>query len=314
MKHPAYHLRSNKAVDRLTLIEAIKYLRNLGVNLREYTYYTLGGPYLEDCRLIYDFYPEIRMVSVEENEETYKRQEFHLPCGTLELTPDDMSSFIARYDAGDQKSIFWLDYTRLEYANFEDFMALLGKLAPKSMLKVTMRAEPRDYYKRGRAQEFRKRFEAVMPRPAATPPATSEDLAYLVQRMLQIASQKALPSATPFVFQPVSSFYYSDGPNMLTLTGLVCQRDEQNTAKAAFRDMQFSNLDWAKPRLIDLPNLSTKERLHVQRLLPYGAGAGAALRQSLGYLIDEDLPLTEMKLQQYADFHRYFPYFMKAIP
>jgi hypothetical protein len=132
--------------------------------------------------------------------------------------------------------------------------------------------------------------------------------------MLRIASQKALSSATPLTFQPVSSFRYSDGTGMFSLTGIVCQRDQQDGVKEAFKRLQFSNLTWASPRLIDMPILSTKERLHLQRLLPCGPGAGAILRQSLGYLIDDDQESTEMKLQQYADFHRYYPYFMKATP
>ena len=314
MKHPAYHLRPNKAVDRLTLIEAVKHIRKLGGDLSEYTYYTLGGPYLEDCRLLYEFYPEIKMISIEENEETHKRQRFHLPCGTLKLRRAQLKSFLVQYDAKDEKSIFWLDYTRLEYGNFDDFMLLLGKVAANSMIKVTLKAKPRILSGTKKAYEFRERFEALMPNPSASPPSTSGGFAYLIQEMMQIASQKALPSVTPLTFQPVSSFYYSDGPNMFTLTGFVCLRTEQANVKRAFQSLQFANLNWRPPKRIDVPLLSTKERLHLQHLLPCGNRAGSVLRQALGYHIDDDRQRSEMKLRQYADFHRYFPYFMKAIP
>jgi hypothetical protein len=314
MKQPAYHLRPNKAVDRLTLIEAVKHITNLGLALNEYTYYTLGGPHLEDCRLMYEFYPEVKMVSVEENEDIFKRQDFHMPCGTLEIMQAQFKSFLAEYDPKDRKSIFWLDYTRFEYGNFEDFMVLLGKVIPNSMIKVTMRAEPRDYYNRKRVQEFQRRFGAVLPRPGTSPPATADDFAFLVQSMLRIAAQKTLSSATPLTFQPISSFRYSDGTSMVSLTGFVCERERQDRVKEAFKGLQFPNFEWGRPRLIDMPILSTKERLHLQRLLPCGPGGGAILRRSLGYLIDDDQESTEMKLQQYADFHRYYPYFMKATP
>ena len=66
--------------------------------------------------------------------------------------------------------------------------------------------------------------------------------------------------------------------------------------------------------MIDVPTLSTKERLHLQDRLPLNLNAGRVLRRALGYLIDKDVRRTEAKLKQYADFHRYFPYFMKAIP
>jgi hypothetical protein len=311
MRHPAYHLRPNKAVERVAFLAGIRLLGELE-KLSEYTYFGFGGPYLEDFRLLYELYPEIKMISIEEDAETYKRQEFHLPCGALELTHVEFTSFLARYDAKDKKSIFWLDYTGLEYGYFEDMMVLLGKVATNSMIKVTLRAQPREFM--NNPDEFRRKFEILMPDPSAVPPSASQDLAFLIQGMVEIASQRALPSALPHVFQPVSSFYYSDGTGMFTLTGVVCGRSDQAKVRSVFSKLPFANLDWEKPRKIDVPALSTKERLHVQHLLPLGNGAGRVLRRELGYLIDENASQTENKLQQYADFHRYFPYFMKATP
>jgi len=214
--------------------------------------------------------------------------------------------------ANDRKSVFWLDYTGLEYGCFDEFMVLLSKVAGNSMVKITLRAEPKDYM--DKAEEFRRRFDAIMPDPFADPPFGAADFATLIQGMVQIAAQKALPGSLPHVFQPVSSFYYSDGTGMLTLTGIVCPRGEQADVRDAFKSLKFANLDWARPKKIDVPVLSTKERLHLQRILPCAGGAGRVLRQELGYLIDKDRQQTEMKLKQYADFHRYFPYFVKATP
>ena len=46
MKQPPYNLRPNKAADRLTLIDAIRFAVK-PENLNEYTYYSMGGPTLE---------------------------------------------------------------------------------------------------------------------------------------------------------------------------------------------------------------------------------------------------------------------------
>lgn len=319
MKHPPYHLRLNKAVDRLVLIEAIMRLRNL-TDLSEYTYYGLGGPYLEDFRLLYELCPAVHMVSIEENEETVKRQKFHLPCGTLRLQNDQVKSFLARYDPNGERSIWWLDYTRLENSNFEEFMALLGRVAEDSMVKVTLRAEPRDFFdKLGEsrgvgADRFRQMFGALMPDPSADPPRLFEDFARLLQDMLRVAAQRALPSAMGHAFQPVSSFCYADGPGMFTLTGLVCLRGQEHKVRKPFEGWKLANLRWGKPKRIDVPELSTKERLHLQEHLPCLKDPGKALRKALGYLIDDDWQKTEAKLKQYADFHRHLPYFMRATP
>lgn len=321
MKSPAYHLRPNKAAERFAFIEAIRRLSKLGSTLEEYTYYGLGGPYLEDCRLLYEFYPEISMVSIEEKEEVLKRQKFHLPCGNLHLEPKDMKTFITQYESNDKKSIFWLDYTRLEYDCFNDFKVLLGKIAEKSMIKITLCAEPDDFwdeYKKLRvdkAEQFQKIFGTIMPDPSAYPPMDSGKFANLLQKMLQIAAQQALPAeATLLVFQPVSSFYYSDGTGMFTLTGVVCKQVNKWRVKKAFKGWEFANFTWDNPKLIDIPILSTKERLLLQGHLPCTTSRGATLRDELGYLIDEDIRKTDDALEQYAAFHRYSPYFMRGIP
>ena len=314
MSVPAYHMRKNKAADRFALIEAIKFLPRIGYDYREYTYFSLGGPYLDDIRLMYEFYPEISMISIEEDPNVCRRQDFHRPCGTVTLVNSDMRTFIAEYESEDKKSIFWLDYTGLEYTNFEDFEMLLTRVAEGSMVKITLRADPRRYKKRWQQNIFRRDFAKLLPEPMGDIPWQFENFARLVQDMLRMASYRALSAASPLMFHPISSFYYSDGTYILTLTGIVWPRNKTETLLTAYRDWPFSNLNWDIPRLIDIPDLSTQERLHIQRHLPCEMTDGAFLRRALGYLIKKDAEQTDAALQQYADFHRYFPYFLRGVP
>ena len=323
MKHPAYHLRPNKMAERFAFIEAIRRLERLSAKgLRDYTYHGLGGPYLEDFCLLNEFFPNIRMVSIETENETFKRQEFHLPSSNVQLVNSDIESFITQYDPGNMKSVFWLDYTDLTYSNFEEFKALLGLVVKESMVKVTLRCDPRDYGAIGnkkrklkRAQEFRSTFWKVMPQPSADPPRKLVDFAGFLQGMLKVAVEQALPPpATDLTFVPVSSFCYSDGAGMFTLTGLVCDWNGKSKVENIFGDWAFANLNWNPPKLIDVPVLSTKERLHLQRLLPLESTEGITLRQALGYLIDEDIPKSEAALEQYAAFQSYSPYFLRGVP
>jgi hypothetical protein len=315
VSQPAYHIRPNKAADRLALIDAIRLVVKPG-ELSDYTYYSMGGPTLEDFRLIYEFYPEIKMVCIEQDSEIYKRQRFHLPCRIhrLKLEHTSLKSFLAQYDAKDQKSIFWLDYTNLEVGHFDDFMGLLGKVGPNCIVKITLSCDPRDYRKPEQAEDFKKKFGTLLPNTSDPPPIRADKLALLTQGMVQIASQKALPSAMPLMFLPMSSFYYSDGAGMFTLTGVVCRRVEEKDFRKVLKKWPFANPNWNEPIRINVPSLSTKERLHLQRHLPCSANAGKFLRRSLGYLIDKNTEQTEIQLQQYAAFHRYSPYFIKAIP
>lgn len=323
MKHPAYHLRPNKMAERFAFIEAIRRLERLSAKgLTDYTYYGLGGPHLEDFRLLYEFCPDIGMVSIENNIETYKRQLFHRPTGKVQLVRDNLESYITHYNPGDKKSVFWLDYTVLKYSCFEDFKALLGLVLEKSMVKVTLRCEPRDFgayreecIRREKADKFRKMYWNVMPQPSATPPLKLKDLANFLQRMLRVAVEQALPpNATTLTFIPISSFCYSDGTGMFTLTGVVCDNCGRHEVEQVYEDWEFGNLNWSPPRLIDVPVLSTKERLRLQHLLPSLSSSGTTLRQALGYQIENNIPKTEAALKQYADFHRYSPYFLRGVP
>lgn len=323
MKHPAYHLRPNKTAERFAFIEAIRRLDHLSdEGLSGYTYHGLGGPYLEDFRLLYESCPNTSMVSIEANCETFKRQRFHLPSSNVQLVNSDVASFIAQFDPNSTKSIFWLDYTKLEYRCFEDFRTLLNLVEEMSMIKVTLRCNPSDFHaianegeRREKIEEFHAEFGSVMPPNTFGLPRGREEFAKLLQEMLRTASEKALqPSATTLVFVPVSSFYYRDTAGMFTLTGVVCKNKNKKDVELAYQDWPFANSDWDTPKPINVPVLSTKERLHLQHLIPSTSAAGPILLQALGYLIDDDVPKTINTLEQYADFHRYSPYVMRAVP
>lgn len=324
MNAPAYHLRPNKAADRFAFIDAINLLaRTSNTGLKEYTYFGLGGPYLEDFRLLYEFCTEINMVSFEIDPEVYNRQLFHRPNRKLKLRNEDIKSFINLYQSNNERSVFWLDYTRLEYEYFQDFETLLGAVAEFSMVKISLRADNRDYWqlrpepqpRKNKIQKFRDDFADFLPKPEDAPSSVPGEFAELIQNMLRIASQEALdPLSTNMTFVPVTSFYYADGGGMFTLTGVVCDRANSSRVRDAFSDWNFANLSWAAPRRISVPILSTQERLHLQRLLPTTKNVGKRLRKRLGYLIEANVEETEDALEQYAAFHRYSPYFIRGVP
>ena len=311
MNEPAYQLRPNKAVDRFIFIEAIRRLESVA-NLSEYTYFGMGGPYLEDFRVLYEVCQDIGMVSIEKDEQVYKRQEFHRPCRPLILRRMDVFDFVDQYDSEGKKSIFWLDFTGLEYRHFECFIQLLPKLEEGSVLKITLRAHAKDYFQR--TGEFLDKFEALMPHSISEIPERNEDFGKLVHDMLRVAVQRALEGLSDIVFQPITSFFYSDGSYMLTFTGILCSNETSSQFQNAFEGLEFANLGWGDPQRIDVPTLSTKERLHLQGKLPPNNPAGDVLMKTLGYLLGTNKSATKRKLEQYSTFHRHYPYFMRSVP
>ena len=312
MKHPPYHLRVNKAIDRFILAEILDILKK-HCDISDYTYYGFGGPFLEDCRLINNRFPEIKIVSIEKNEQTFKRQKFHQFSRILELRCEDFTSFLANFPstmAG--RGIFWLDYTDLKFRHFDDFMSVLGKVSERSIVKITIRAEPEPYEKIEVWEEFQQKYGQILPASAKkTDIERLLPLTKLLQGMIQIASQQALPASGESIFQLLDSSHYSDQTHMLSITGIVCNKNEVLEIQQWFKNWHFINLKWNDPRRIDVPILSTKERLHLEKYLPTKAKTGNSLSRALGYKIDDSAKESIAKLKQYEEFYRYYPYFAR---
>ena len=311
MSSPAYQLRPNKAVDRFVLVDAIRRLERFG-SLSQYTYYGLGGPYLEDFRVLYEQCSDINMVSIEKDRQVFKRQEFHLPAKTVKLLNMDLFDFVDEYEPNGQKSIFWLDYTDLKYRNIEYFMLLLERVATGSIIKVTLRAKVSDYREGG--DDFKRQFQGLAGVPSSDGPIEGPGYAKWLQDVLRISSQRALTGSLSVSFLPICSFRYSDGTPMLTVTGIVCEKSDEGKYRREFQAWEFANLDWAEPQKIDVPFLSTKERLYLQAQLPCGESAGEVLSRALGYRIEKSEERTNTQLSQYSTYHRQYPYFIRSVP
>ena len=223
MRHPPYHLRVNKAIDRFLLVQIIDILKGY-CEISDYTYYGFGGPFLEDCKLIHNRCPEIKIVSIEKNEATFKRQEFHRFSKNLDLRQIDFASFLANFSS-DGKEIFWLDYTNLSLGHFDEFMSILGKVSENSIVKITVQVKLPEPSSNGLSawENFLRKYEQVLPPSTRqTDIATRFRFVKLLQDMFQIASQQALPASGKSVFQLLDSAHYNDQTEMLSITGMVC--------------------------------------------------------------------------------------------
>ena len=317
MKHPPYHLKVNKAIDRFLLMELLhKIMARGGIDITEYTYYGFGGPFLEDFRLIHGRCPEIDIVSIERDLDTFKRQQFHRFSTRLDLKREKFDSFVAHFSSTGRE-IFWLDYTNLELKCFDSFKSVLQKVSERSVVKITVRAElpsnagSNSQRRERKWREFQQTYNDFLPDTARRDDIERlENFLNLLLAMFELASQQSFAPCGGTLFQPLVSSYYKDQTRMLSITGIVCKKDELLDIKDWFNDWKFLNLEWNAPRNIDVPILSIKERLHLERELPTGDVTGTTLSNALDYKIaDEEDHIEQMK--QYEDFHQYYPFFAR---
>lgn len=327
MRHPAYHLRTNKAVDRLLLVAV---LRKLDPEGREFTYYSFGGPFLEDLRIMDHFFPEMKLVSLEANEQTFKRQEFNKFSSRIELKRTTLADFLVHDYEAISKAVFWLDYTDLKYSRLIDFQSVLTKVLPGSVVRITLRAEPeidlsslegridkREYKRLQKklAEAFQNEFDKVLVQPLQEDTFESPSkFALTVQQMIQRAASYALDQTGSKVeFMPLQSTRYNDGTQMLSVTGIVAERTQRELIQEKLKDIRFANFDWHSPELIDIPALSMKEQLHLQPFLPVSKDEdpGEVLFQALKYMIDNGERRSKKQLAHYADCQRDYPNFIR---
>lgn len=326
MKHPPYHLRINKAVDRFLLVDILRILRQQ-FDLSEYTYFGFGGPFLDDFRLLHEQVPELSFCSIESDSDTFNRQKFHKFTKKIALTKSDFTDFI-RNQYEECPSVFWLDYTNLEYSCFTDFMSTLEKVAMNSVVRITLRADkpgnpystqvPRanlnisfdqmlDRFK----DRFISEFGDITPANIRNRQFRSGELPSLLNEMVQISASQALPSSLGVRFQPLHTSYYNDNTPMISVTGVVIDNSEVPQIRNLFRFWPFKRLDWEPPEKIDVPPLSVKERFKLEKLLPTTSNTGRTLARTLGYSIGNGDADNLERLQQYGKYHNLYPYFGK---
>jgi hypothetical protein len=326
VRHPPYHLRPNKAIDRFLLVEILSLLAR-SEDLAKYRYYGLGGPFLEDFRLLGQHFPGLSLVSLESHEHTFLRQRFHRSAKNVDLRRETVQSFLSTY-SGEEKCVFWLDYTDFSPDRLAEFQAFVDRVAEGSVVKVTvkaslddelpdrtMRALPQDEREKASGlyfDNFKSKYDAMLPSDVEYAQLRAGNFPSLLQKMFRIAAQRALPAGSGRTFQIIHSCYYADQTQMFSLTGIVCREEEARRYRDMFGTWELRNLRWRDPERIDMPVLSIKERMLLERYLPARKASGKSLRRALGYNIDDGLPQTLRKLAHYATFYRYYPYFAKV--
>ncbi|MCH2157281.1 MAG: hypothetical protein MK096_00685 [Oleiphilaceae bacterium] len=332
-----YHLRPNKAIDRATFIEFLQRV-NLVNPIQNYTYIGFGGPFLEDFRAIHSNLGIDRLISIEEDNCVYLRQKFNKPFGGLDCKNATSSEFLAsKYREKDQNFVIWLDFAdpkKLD-SQLEEFESTLHEMEPFDILKITLNANERTLgdpqYEKTASGEF-KRANAAYKRAhrlhnlkskvgsANFPDSITGDMLTASEyptALIKILEKRAKRSkkGTCHFAWPALSFCYKDTfHQMLTLTCIIL--DESDSAELeqtqkAILDWSLSNTNWGRPRTINVPDLSAKERLTIDPMLP--TATEEDILNKLGFELSSDRDNSLKMIESYKEYYRHYPYFSKVM-
>jgi len=320
-----YQLRPNKAVERLIFLELLNRLDvALGVGT-EYDYVGFGGPQMEDFRLLHEIFPKMKMLSIEREPDVLKRQRFNGPHTNVRCKLQASGDFVTRV-SDRRKLVVWLDYTDANerLIQFAEFQTLLRNLQSRSVVKLTLNASPATLGGSAgepallatRLKAFLLDFERCFPNGLEEEAMIDNNFPSALLAVVDYVSREAFSGRGDWRFQPLTFAAYADSrQQMLTVTGIVGEKTKIQSvlAVSGLADWDFSRLSWADPVVrIRVPELTLKERIFINQLLPKLAKNVATVQRRLGFLLDETQAESEEKLRNYVIFQRHYPYWGKV--
>ena len=326
----AYNLRPNKFVERQLFVELLTKVCTEPPD--QYVYVSLGGPQLEDQRLVHQRLGLKKLISLEADWIIYQRQLFNRRPSFIECRNDSTGDFVHDFDAfansySEEKFIIWFDYadanTRREQVI--EYETLLSQLKDGDLIKITMNANPNTLgeIRSGENQEDaqEKRVEVLqehlgdyLPEPLEHTEMTGRGFAPILCNVIENASRKAVqddPRSQPI---PLAVFVYQDGPHqMLTVT---VRRTRKTEVESFCKEMEsqgweYLPSDWKDVTRINVPNLTATERLYIEKLL--FSKDHETIHDELPFRFDQDQERSLEILEAYAAHYRRYPSYFQVV-
>ncbi len=316
-----YHLRQNKSIDRSLFIDLLSRIGRYR-NISDYLYVGFGGPFLEDFKFMHSSLRIQKMISIESDANVAARQNFNLPLSCISIKNQLSGDFLTTHEFTDP-SIVWFDYAipSLLADQLAETQSLVSKLATGDIFKITLNASPEPLGKPTDGSDL-KDFRAKVAKerltdygPAVIDPdtVTTAKFPTLLLQALHSACKRGVESDRRLYVQPLSAFVYKDGQQMLTATAIILNRADKDSffAQTRLNHWAYANFEWGEPLSISVPDLSAKERIHIESLLP--GGEAPEIRGSLGYYIGSDENEASTLLKNFVNYYRLSPHYSKIV-
>jgi hypothetical protein len=315
----AYLLRPNKAVDRLLFADLLDRLdASLSIGKR-FKYIGMGAAYMEDFRLLHERFPRMRMVSLEELPHVYSRQRFNRPHSAIKFLQHSTRQWIEQNIPSKSPHVIWLDFQgKQRQDQISQFQSLVMGAAKPSILRITLDASIETLGGNSTPAQKLERLKSQLGDLIADD-TTADDivgrgLEEILRDVVLRAASRALRSQPSVRFQPLLVVSYKDTSRVLTITGLLCDRDKLDAvaSKSGLYDWEYSWLRSNTILKIDLPELSARERLALNQMLPVKAKSISHIHKAFGFWLAAEEAESEKMLASYIQFARHYPQFARV--
>lgn len=329
-----YHLRPNKFVERALFVDLLAHINRYS-QISDYLYVSFAGPYLEDFKVIHAAFGNRKMLSLEQSDWVYQRQQFNVPYGCVQCTNKTSQQFITDYTDilgtfGNPRALIWLDYAAADKMREQltEFEALVAKLKQLDILKITVNANPssidggndpeyeaEDERWNRRLQTVRERVGDYLPNDATAEQMKHSTYPSLLLSAIHKAATNAMVGASHLVFHPLAAYVYEDTHQMLTLTGIALgRRDvEHFLGVTGLNVNEFATNNWSDIVRINVPYLSPREKFYLDGLIfrQTQKNNRSKLKKStkLKVTLASTAAATKDLAERYIRFYRYYPHY-----
>lgn len=297
-----YLARPAKAIQRKLIVDACRRLVPFGPP-DAYEYVGFGALEFVDFHLMRRAVGVVGMTSIEHDHQRRQRYEFNRPYGEVSVLIGSAAERLKDIDWNGLR-IVWLDYEcPLTEAVLADVSQLAQRLQPGSMLIVSVNADPARPADERRATLAGNIGEARVPLRTTDASLAKWGWADTQRRVLADALTEDFSNRPDQArLHQLFDFRYADGARMQTYGGIVLIPALERTLDICrFSDLDFLREEEAPPVVIEVPDLTAKERYHLEQQLPAVAGGLP------------NLPgLSEADAEQFATFYRWYPSAVEA--
>ncbi len=335
----AYHLRVNKHIDRCLFLEVLGVVSAFRP-IKEYGYVSMGGNFLEDFRAVHQQFGIQQMYSFDGSPNVITRQEVNKPYGFIKCAARKSRDVVTGFDAlrteqfGETRNVVvWLDYTMPgeRQAQLIDVEMLTAKLIAGDVFRVTMNANrsslgSNDEYQRlrdtGKTEHttlWNFRHERLVAALGEQLPPDRNDAEYLksnegfaatLSRAIKWAAQKGINQRPELRIEPLLAVAYSDGQEMITVTGLVLPVAEQEAFNKVLEwakwELPKPGDDWDEFVEVGVPHLSIRERHTIHSVMNQ---AGQLAPAQVNFRLEDSASKSAELFEQYRLHYLRYPTF-----
>lgn len=310
--HVNYAIRPNKAVERKIIFSNLTTLSSR-LPLADFQYVGLGSMWFVDFNIAHRALGITRMTSLERAGFPYSRALFNQPYNCINVIEGDTSRVLPDLPLGERPAIAWMDYDGTISASvLTDISVLTERCATNSILLVTVNAHKGSLPDKdengatlGDESRLRRVVGDLLPSPVDPKTFQQRNYPKLICSILQNQFERALVgSGRPEVFIKLFEVIYSDGPPMATVGGILADRA---LAEGISQLVQSTSWNGIASEPINVPPLTLKEKLTIDRLLPSMAALDTAALDGVGIKLEPE------QVEAYRRYYRQYPIFGEFI-